>query len=146
MGERYPDGEADRLRRRRGRYARSSVAISGDRIVAGAQDATVGANADQGAVYVFVEPRGGWVSTTDTAKLTASDGAAGDLFGWWVAASGDTIAGAAPGASDAQGATYVFGCKRDAVRGGALYHDRGVCPNRHRRGRGDVHRGRVDPG
>jgi len=87
----------------------SSVAISGDRIVAGAQDATVGANADQGAVYVFVEPTGGWANATQTAKLTASDGAAGDLFGWWVAASGGTIAAAAPGESDDQGATYVFG-------------------------------------
>jgi len=31
-------------------------------------------------VYVFVRPSGGWSSTTEMAKLTASDGAEGDLL------------------------------------------------------------------
>ena len=54
----------------------ASVAIWGDTIVGGAP-ATVTATLTQGAVYVFVEPRGGWHSETETAKLTASDGARG---------------------------------------------------------------------
>ena len=41
-------------------------------------DATVGANIGQGAAYVFTEPASGWANMTQTAKLTASDGAAGD--------------------------------------------------------------------
>ena len=48
-------------------------------MVVGAPYATVGANADQGAVYVYVKPSSGtWADAVETAKLTASDGAAGD--------------------------------------------------------------------
>ncbi len=65
-----------------------SVAISGDTIVVGAS----GSNSSQGAAYVFVKPTGGWTGAmTQTAKLTASDGAANDYFGGSVAISGDTI-------------------------------------------------------
>ena len=59
----------------------ASVAISGNTIVAGAPEATVNGNPYQGAVYVFVKPRGGWANATQTARLTASDGAAGDGLG-----------------------------------------------------------------
>ena len=38
-------------------------------------------HASRGPLYVFVKPAGGWVNGTQTAKLTASDGAAGDLLG-----------------------------------------------------------------
>ena len=81
-----------------------SVAISGDTIVAGAFDHQVGSNADQGAVYVFTKPTGGWVNATQTAELTASDGAAGDNFGRSVAVSGDTIVAGTQG----RDAVYVF--------------------------------------
>ncbi len=86
-----------------------SVAISGDTVVVGADGDDVGANADQGSAYVFVKPGGGWVSATETAKLTASDGAANDLFGTSVAVSGDTVVVGSPGASGDRGAAYVFG-------------------------------------
>ena len=75
-------------------------------VVAGAPGATVNGNAGQGAAYVFVEPSGGWASETQAAKLTASDGAAGDDLGWAVAVSGDTVVAGAPYASP--GAVYVF--------------------------------------
>ncbi|HEX2697718.1 MAG TPA: hypothetical protein VHM28_08410, partial [Anaerolineales bacterium] len=88
------------------------VALDGDTILVGSYLADVGANIDQGAAYIFVKPGGGWATTsTFAAKLTASDGAAGDNFGSSVALSGDTaVVGAAYadlGFQD-QGAAYVF--------------------------------------
>ena len=81
----------------------SSVAISGDTLVAGAPDDD-GTGADQGSVYVFVKPASGWANATQTAKLTASDGAMGHSLGRSVAIDGDTIVAGAPGANKA----YVF--------------------------------------
>jgi hypothetical protein len=60
-------------------------------------EAKVGSNNHQGAAYVFVKPGGGWSSGTQTAKLTASDGAAGDALGASVGVSSDgstVVAGA----------------------------------------------------
>ena len=94
-----------------------AVAISGDTVVAGSENRTVATsggdtNFEQGAVYVFVRPRTGWRNATQTAELTASDGAAQDFLGGAVAVSGDTIVAGAPGHSDGsnarQGAAYVF--------------------------------------
>jgi hypothetical protein len=106
----------------------SSVAISADTIASGSPQRTVGGNPDQGAVYVFTEPGGGWTDATQTARLTASDGAAYDALGWTVAASGDTIAAGAPlrtvGDNAAQGAVYVYtrpgGGWTDATQTGEL--------------------------
>jgi len=58
-----------------------SVSKSDNTVVIGAPDATIGSNAKQGAAYVFVEGTNGWSNMTQTAKLTASDGQAGDRFG-----------------------------------------------------------------
>ena len=69
----------------------TSAALSGGVLVAGLPDATVGANKEQGAVYVFTEPPGGWSSETQAAKLVASDGQANQLFGGLAAISGDTV-------------------------------------------------------
>ena len=70
------------------------------------------ATTDQGAAYVFTEPGSGWANMTQTAKLTASDGAAGDDFGTSVSISGNTVVVGAPdatvGANSGQGAAYVF--------------------------------------
>jgi uncharacterized repeat protein (TIGR01451 family) len=90
-----------------------SVAVSGDTIVIGAVVDDVGTNLDQGSAYVFVKPAAGWSQTlTENAQLTASDGAANDLFGGSVAVSGDAVvAGAATdtiGVNDDQGSAYVF--------------------------------------
>ncbi|HEX5450682.1 MAG TPA: fibronectin type III domain-containing protein [Gaiellaceae bacterium] len=85
-----------------------SVAIDGDTIAASTWEANVGGNTDQGAVYVFAKPGGGWADATETAKLTASDGAAGDRLGQSVAISGDTVVAGAADAYGQVGAAYVF--------------------------------------
>ena len=74
-----PDRQAHRVRWRGERtISAGSVSISGNTVVVGAFNATVGGNISQGAAYVFTESGSAW---TQTAKLTASDGAAGDDFG-----------------------------------------------------------------
>jgi hypothetical protein len=89
-----------------------AVAIDADTIVAGAGAADVGGHGDQGAAYVFTKPVGAWANATQAAKLTASDGAAGDALGQQVAVAGDTVVAGAPSATVAghvaQGAAYVF--------------------------------------
>jgi hypothetical protein len=89
-----------------------SVAVSEDSVVVGALFDDVGASVDQGSAYVFVEPAAGWASATETEKLIASDGAAGDNFGWSVSQSFDTILVGANsddiGATANQGSAYVF--------------------------------------
>ena len=64
----------------------SSVAVSGDTTVVGARgDDDSGFNS--GSAYVYRYDGSAWV---EEAKLLASDGAAGDFFGYSVAVSGDT--------------------------------------------------------
>ncbi|HQU16804.1 MAG TPA: GlyGly-CTERM sorting domain-containing protein [Gammaproteobacteria bacterium] len=65
---------------------------------------------NQGAAYVYTEPTSGWVSATETAELTASNGAANDHFGNSVAlaSSGATALIGAVGVNSLQGAAYVY--------------------------------------
>jgi len=91
----------------------NAVVVSGNTMVVAAYNATVGGNSKQGTAYVFAEPSSGWSGNlTQTAKLTASDGAAGDLFGWSVSISGNTVVVGARfatvGGNATQGAAYVF--------------------------------------
>ena len=93
------------------RFGRS-VSVSEDESVAvvGAYGRD-GNGKDSGAAYVFGEPAAGWASATSTpAKLTASDGAAGDWFGRSVSVSGDggVVAIGAPHNDSYNGAVYVF--------------------------------------
>jgi len=82
-----------------------SVAISGDTVVAGA----LGDDSFSGSAYVFVRPVGGWAgSLTENAKLTASDGAANDLFSTSTAISGNVVVAGAPDADGFSGSAYVF--------------------------------------
>jgi hypothetical protein len=87
----------------------SAVAISGDTAVVGAPYDTVGANYHQGSVYVFTRSGNNW---TQQAQLFASNGSAGDEFGWSVAIDGDTIVVGADAydvfANTDQGTAYVF--------------------------------------
>src|SRR5207248_1014438 len=69
----------------------NSVAISGDTVVVGPSQHQVGANHNQGEAYVFVKPAGGWLDSTQTARLTLYNGAANDALGQAVAISGDTV-------------------------------------------------------
>jgi uncharacterized protein (TIGR03437 family) len=86
-----------------------SVAVSGDTVVIGAYNDTVGNNAYQGSVYVLVRSGGDW---TFKQKLTAHDGGVNNWFGYSVAISGDTIVIGAPhdntGTNSFQGSAYVF--------------------------------------
>ncbi len=90
----------------------SWVAVSGNTVVVGAPGATV-AGVAQGAVFVFVQTTPGSWAATSTYELTASNGVAGDDFGFSVGidAGGDTIVVGAPQVGSASGATgvaYVF--------------------------------------
>jgi len=84
-----------------------SISSSGSTIAVGARSAQIAANAQQGAVYLFSRPAGGWATATETAKLTASDGAKDDQLGYSVSMDGDTVAAGAPG-THSRGALYVF--------------------------------------
>ncbi len=87
----------------------SYVAISGDTAVVGAYADTVGSNVNQGSAYVFVRSGTSW---TQQQKLTAVDGASGDIFGRSVAIAGDTIAVGSSSSDNMtnfdQGAAYVY--------------------------------------
>lgn len=63
-----------------------SLAASGDTLVVGAP----GYNGQQGAAYVFTRSQAGWSDATQAARLSASDGAEIDSFGYSVAIDGDT--------------------------------------------------------
>ncbi|MGA2100778.1 MAG: FG-GAP repeat protein [Candidatus Sulfotelmatobacter sp.] len=102
-----------------GDFVGTSVAISGNTIVVGAdQNNSVGASFPPpepngaGAAYVFVKPSAGWSNMTETAKLTASDGAAGDDFAYSVSILGNTIVASSPnatiGTTNLEGAAYIF--------------------------------------
>jgi hypothetical protein len=85
------------------------VAVSGDTVLVGAREADVDGNPNQGAAYVFTRTGQAW---REQARLTASDGAAFDVFGDAVAIDGGTaVVGAAfadPGGTDGGGAAWVF--------------------------------------
>jgi len=95
----------------------NSVGISGNTVVVGAPEATVGANTQQGAAYVFVAPNSNdytsWAMepttpTTYNAQLTASNGLGYGYLGTAVGISGNTVVAGATGAESGTGAAYVF--------------------------------------
>jgi hypothetical protein len=85
----------------------TSVALDGETALVGAYRDDVGANMDEGSVYVFTRSGTTW---TQQAKLVASDGAAGDWFGYSVALNGDTalVGACTTGTISQQGSAYVF--------------------------------------
>jgi FG-GAP repeat len=82
----------------------SSVSISGDAILVGA---VYDYNPDplKGSAYIFERVGDTW---TQIAKLTASDGAMSDLFGYSVSLGADTCVVGAVGDEDNVGSAYVF--------------------------------------
>jgi hypothetical protein len=84
-----------------------SVSISSDTLVVGAQfDDDKGT--DSGSAYVYTRVNGVW---SETQKLTASDGAAGDQFGGSVSISSDTLVVGAQFDDDKgtdSGSAYVY--------------------------------------
>lgn len=86
-----------------------SVSVSGDSIAVSAPNADISGRTNQGAVYIFTRSASVW---TQQAKLTASDGGAGDWFGGSVGLDADTVIVGASlhnvGLNTDQGAAYVF--------------------------------------
>ena len=82
------------------------VAIDGNTVVVAAWKDNDGST-DPGSVYVLRTSDGG-ATYDQVAKLTASDGAAGDWFGGSIAINGDTIVVGATGDDDGVGSAYVF--------------------------------------
>jgi hypothetical protein len=91
-----------------GDYLGRSVGLEGDYAIAGAPLDDEPA-VDQGSAYIYFRNGGQWVQQ---AKITASDGAAGDAFGTSVDISGEyAIVGApqnADGGQQVRGAAYIF--------------------------------------
>jgi hypothetical protein len=89
-----------------------SVSISGDYAIVGAyrNDSN---GSDSGSAYIFKRDGTNW---SEQAKLTASDGAADDYFGYSVSISGDYAIVGAYGDDDADditGSAYIF--RRDGI-------------------------------
>ena len=86
----------------------TAIAIDGNTLIVGANRHTVNGVTGVGAAYIFVYDGNTWI---EQAKLTASDPAKNDDFGWSVAISGDiAVVGAYrddEGGNNA-GAAYVF--------------------------------------
>ena len=97
-----------------------AVAISGPEIFASAPAAMIGANAGQGAVYVFSGAGATWAQSS---IVTESMGNANDVFGSSVAISGPTLAVGADGETGsgggAQGAAFAFGGVASGSSGGS---------------------------
>jgi hypothetical protein len=89
-----------------------SVALSGETALVAANSDDIGSNSNPGSAYVFVRSGSLWGLQ---AKLTASDGAAFDYFGYSVALSGETALVGAFGDDSQRGSAYVF------VRSGAAW-------------------------
>jgi hypothetical protein len=89
-----------------------SLSLEGDVLAIGAPYADVGGVHNQGAVYIYVKPGSGWVDMTETAKMTASDGAEDDWFGNSVALQGEWLVVGAPQVSPSGmysiGAVYAY--------------------------------------
>lgn len=87
----------------------TSVSISGDYAIVGADGKDFGAVAGQGSAYIFNRSGTSW---NQQAILNATDGAAGDLFGFSVSLSGNyAIVGAYRkdiGVNSDQGRAYIF--------------------------------------
>ncbi|HEY0547807.1 MAG TPA: PKD domain-containing protein [Pyrinomonadaceae bacterium] len=64
-----------------------SISLSGDTAIVGAYQDDNSGGANAGAAYIFTRSGGAW---TQQQKLTASDAATGDFFGFSVSVNGDT--------------------------------------------------------
>jgi hypothetical protein len=82
----------------------NSAALVGHTLFVGANNAQVGSNFGQGAVYAYAFDGSQW---TETQKILADDGAGGANFGISLAFDGTTLLVGAPG-SGGTGAVYAF--------------------------------------
>jgi hypothetical protein len=92
----------------------NAVAIDGDTIVVGADNATVNGQPNSGEAYIFLKPASGWADATETATLLAAKSTClgGCDFGSAVGISGsNVVVGALYATVDSMkeaGAAYVF--------------------------------------
>ncbi|MDD5764820.1 MAG: T9SS type A sorting domain-containing protein [Candidatus Marinimicrobia bacterium] len=82
-------------------YFGYAVCVSGDYAIVGA----FGDDSTKGAAYIFIRDGSSW---TQQAKITASDGAASDGFGYSVSISGNYAIVGAVGDESSKGAAYIF--------------------------------------
>ncbi len=83
-----------------------AVSHSGNIGLVGAFGVQIGANASQGAAYVFLGLDTGTGTKTQNVKLTASDGAESDFFGRSLSLSGDQFTIGAPSQNPGAGKAY----------------------------------------
>ncbi len=92
-------------------YFGISLSLEGDRLLVGADEASVN-SAYQGAAYIFERNQGGLNNWGLVKELLADDGETNDAFGGSVSLSGDTAAiyagGVDIGGNNSQGAFYIF--------------------------------------
>jgi len=100
------------------RYFGFSVSLSGDTLVVGSPTDDPPAGADAGSIHVFVRSGSSW---NQQAFITASDGSAGDQFGFSVALSGDTLVVGSPYDDHASGTDA--GSARVFVRSGTQWNE-----------------------
>lgn len=82
-----------------------AVDLNGDTAVVGAWSDDHAGGLDAGAVYIFTRSGSTWI---EDAKLTASDAAQGDHFGYALSLTEDYLAVGAQGVDVHRGAVYVF--------------------------------------
>lgn len=85
-----------------------TIALAGDVIAVGANRADTEEGADTGAIYLFRRAGNQW---TEIEKVTASDGVAGDEFGYSLSAFGNRMVTGAHTADATAGAAYVIPLK-----------------------------------
>src|SRR4030095_4346723 len=87
------------------------VRIYRDTLIVGAPFQDIGSNLSQGAAYIFERNQGGPNNWGEVKKLTSSDGAEADNFGFVAIYEDTAIVGAAGqdiGSNLSQGAAYIF--------------------------------------
>lgn len=82
--------------------------VRGKTAIAGASGRSRGPNFEEGGVYIFQEPAGGWKNMASSTVLTASDARHFSWLGDSLAMSGNTLVAGAP-ASGFIGDAFVFG-------------------------------------
>lgn len=100
----------------------TSVAISGDTVVAGAP---IGSRSvPTGRIYIFMQPPGGWHNTNETAQLI-DPSRTFDYLGWSVATTGRIVVAGAPFANvqqnQGQGAAYVYAKPKDGWKSASKF-------------------------
>ena len=92
----------------------NAVAVSGNTVIVGASEHDE-RGVNSGAAYIFSRSESGNNAWLQVAKLTASDGVAGNLFGCAVALAGDTAVVGASEADNQRGSVYIFECNEGGV-------------------------------